>query len=206
MAEDGSIAGRLRRPTWRDPRLLVGILLICVAVVGVALALRAADRTTPYYVASHALVPGDVLEEGDLRVVDARMDGGAYLAVDAAAPWGGVVTRVVDEGELVPVGAIGEVGAVDGRVVGVVAHAPLAPDLETGSTVDLWVGGADEQASGARLVAEGLVVQGLADDAGAFSVGGGRTVYLTVPSAHVAAVLDAVGSGGEIAVVGRGSW
>ncbi|WP_084105852.1 SAF domain-containing protein [Demequina sp. NBRC 110056] len=200
--DDGSVAGRLRRPSWRDPRLLAGLALICVAIVGVTLALRAADQTDPYYVASSTLVPGTVLAEGDLEVARVKVDGGTYLAVDADAPWGQVVTRTVSAGEIVPVRALAAADGYDGRVIGVVSSTPLAPDIDSGAAVDLWLAVGEEPV--AAMVAEGLVVADVARADGAFAVAGGETVYLAVPRDAVSAVLDAAASGGDISVVGHG--
>ena len=206
MGDDGAVAGRLRRPTWRDPRLLAGVLLMAVAIVGVAAALRAADRTAPHYVAQRTLVPGTVIEEGDLGVVRVRVDASTYLSAESDAPWGEVVTRTIPEGELVPASAVDPEAAYDGRVIGVVAHAPLAPDVGAGAAVDLWISDAEADAQArATLVAEGLVVADLETDDGAFSVAGGQTVYLAVPQEQVQTVLDALSSGGATTIVGRGA-
>ncbi|GIG55411.1 SAF domain-containing protein [Demequina activiva] len=205
MADDGSVAGRLRRPTWRDPRLLVGILLMTVAVVGVAAAVRAADQTEPHYVAARTLVPGTVIDREDLDVVRVRIEDGAYLPVDTAQPWGDVVTRTVAAGELVPQSSVEPEGAYDGRVIGVVAHAPLAPDLVAGATVDLWIAPpASDALPTASLVAENVVVADVDRDSGGFAVSGGQTVYLAVPQDQVQAVLDALSAGGDVTIVGRG--
>ncbi|WP_297081630.1 hypothetical protein [uncultured Demequina sp.] len=173
-----------------------------VAVVGVALALQSADRTVAHYAAQSALAPGTVLEPDDLRVVHVRVGDGGYVTADAP-PWGMVVTRAIGSGELVPVAALGEPGSWDGRVLGVVAHAPVDPEIEAGSTVDLWL--TVEDGAGSAVIAEDLVVAAVAREDGAFSVSGGETVYLSIPSEDVASVLDAVGSGGSVTVVGRGT-
>lgn len=205
MGDDGTVAGRLRRPTWRDPRLLVGVLLMAVAVVGVASALRAADRTEPHYVAARTLVPGTVIEEGDLDVVHVRVAEGTYVRADEGSHMGDVVTRTLYDGELVPRVALSDETAYDGRVIGVVAHAPLAPGVGAGAAVDLWMAqpAGDEQMR-AALVAEDVVVADLEDDGGALSVSGGQTVYLAVPQDQVQAVLDALSADGDVTIVGRG--
>jgi hypothetical protein len=46
-AAPGVTARRLRRPSWRDPRLLVGLLLVLLSVVGVAGLLRAVASERP---------------------------------------------------------------------------------------------------------------------------------------------------------------
>ena len=46
----GAEARRLRKPGWKDPRLLVGILLVAGSVAG-TVGLSPPDRTMPMYVA-----------------------------------------------------------------------------------------------------------------------------------------------------------
>ena len=98
-AHHGPIAGRLKRPTWRDPRLLIGIALIALSVVSVGSMVRSADTTVPHYAASEVLTPGTVLTQANVVVTRVRVSQGEYLGADADAPWGQVVTRVVEPGE-----------------------------------------------------------------------------------------------------------
>ena len=60
VPEVSATAARLKRPSWKDPRLLVGILLVLVSVAGVGFLVGRADRT------------GEVLAAGAGRAVRAR--------------------------------------------------------------------------------------------------------------------------------------
>ncbi|MDN4482635.1 SAF domain-containing protein [Demequina lignilytica] len=191
---------RLRRPGWRDPRLIVGVLLIAIAVAGTALLLRSADRTEPVYAARHALAPGAVLEPADLVVVDVRV-GDGYAEPDALEPWGMTVTRPVGAGELVPVAALAEPADFDGRPVAVSVSQPLAEGVVPGALVDVWLTPADGTAS--RRIGEALPVSAVDEDTGGFAAGE-ETVYVVVPSAEVGALLDALADEGAIAVLGSG--
>lgn len=206
MDERVPVAGRLRRPGWKDPRLLIGLLLIAVAIVGVSGIVGAADRTTPHYVAHATLTPGMVLEADDLAVAHVRVGEGPYLpaeGADVVEPWGQVVTRVVDEGELVPAAALASPDDFDGRPVAVVTTSPVAADVRRGSLVDVWVtqakGDSEAQSS---LVGEGLVVADVESDEGAFGGGSGETVYVVVPRTGLETFLEALAADGEVSVVG----
>ncbi|MEO6999355.1 MAG: hypothetical protein ABI112_14840, partial [Terracoccus sp.] len=54
------VAKRLQRPSWRDSRLLVGVLLVLVAATLGAKAVASTDDRVPMWVASGDLVAGDV--------------------------------------------------------------------------------------------------------------------------------------------------
>ncbi len=98
-------AVRFRRPGWRDPRLVVGLALIAVAVTGVAVALSAADRTEPVYATRGELVPGAVIGPDDLEIQHVRV-GAGYVRAPQGDPTGLVVTRSIGAGELIPAGAL----------------------------------------------------------------------------------------------------
>src|SRR3954470_7422509 len=67
------VAARLRRPGWRDPRLLAGIAMVAASVVLGSWAVRSAQATVPVYVTRAALVPGDHVSVDGLAVVDVRL-------------------------------------------------------------------------------------------------------------------------------------
>src|SRR6185312_17452878 len=73
-------AARLQRPSWRDARLVVGVVLVLLAMTGGAVVVAAADDTTPVYAAAGGLVPGQAVRQSDVRRVDVRLgsDGAAY--------------------------------------------------------------------------------------------------------------------------------
>ena len=50
-----TVARRFQTPSWRDTRLLVGVLLVLVSVVAGAVVVDRADRTVPVYAAARVL-------------------------------------------------------------------------------------------------------------------------------------------------------
>jgi len=198
---DMPVAGRLRRPGWRDPRLLVGLLLIAVAVTAVSGIVRSADSTVSYYAAKDTLTPGSVVTEHDVVVVQVRIPDGTYVA-PGEEPWGQVVTRVVGHGELVPRAALADPDDFDGRPIAVRTSLPLADGVERGSVVDVYLTRTDAQEPHTELVASGLIVESVDHDSGSFSVGSVETVYVVVPRQDVAPFLDALAADGDISVVG----
>lgn len=206
MHESSPVAGRLRRPGWKDPRLLVGILLIAVAIVGVSVIVQGADRTVPYYIADGTLTPGTVLDQAHLAVEHVRVADGTYLAADAETePWGQVVTRVVESGELVPASALSEPDQFDGRPVAVVTTSPVAGDVKAGAYVDVWVTAPDLAGKPvSSLVGEQLVVADVVREEGAFATSRAPTVYVVVPRGQIQSLLEALATDGDVSVVGQG--
>lgn len=197
------VAPRLRRPSWRDPRLLVGVALVAGSVALGATVVASADRTAPAYVAAHALTPGDAVTAADLRSVDVNLAGttDAYLSPAEPLEPGAVVVRVVREGELVARSALGRAEDLEVRQVAVPVESALSDRVVTGSTVDLWsVPPADANEGPSELVRGVDVAQ--VDTASSGLVGrGGAAVHVLVPSDRLADVLEALASEGTVAVV-----
>ncbi|ADG75210.1 conserved hypothetical protein [Cellulomonas flavigena DSM 20109] len=204
-------AARLRRPGWRDPRLLVGIALIASSVVLGSWAVTTAQRTVPVYVARDVLVPGAALSSAALVVADVRLadrvDG--YLRADEPLPDGAVLLRTVGAGELVPVAAVGDATDLDVRAVPVALSGPAPSGLQAGSRVDLWftpeppTEGATEPGGDAvpRELAAGLTVAELSSPDGAFASGGARTAHVLVPVDDLPTVLGALAGRGTVDLV-----
>ncbi|WNM23858.1 SAF domain-containing protein [Demequina capsici] len=194
--------GRLAPPSWRDPRLLIGIVLIAASVAGVVSLVRAADSTAPVYMAVRELPAGTVLDQEDLVVAHVRVDAGTYVGA-TEQPWGQVLTRPVGVGELVPAGALSSVDAYDARPVAVRTTRPVAQGIGPGSIVDVWVTVVDEDGQpSSRLVGEQLAVDAVEADDAAFAGSGAQTVYVIVPQDRMEAFLDALAVDGDLSVVG----
>lgn len=202
-ATHGPVAGRLKRPSWRDPRLLIGLLLIAVSVIAVSTVVRGSDQTAPYYAANAVLTPGTVLKESDLLIAHVRVGDGVYVLADAEPPWGSVVTRIVGAGELVPADAVSSVAEVDVRAVAVRTSTPLARGIENGSIVDVWLTTEVDGSPVSTQVANGLVVNQVERDEGAFAVGSNETVYVLVPANAMSEFLGAIATEGDVSIVGQ---
>ncbi|MGV8967330.1 MAG: hypothetical protein ACOH2F_13755 [Cellulomonas sp.] len=204
------VAVRLRRPSWRDPRLLAGLVMVAGSVALGAWAVSAAQASTPVYLARGTLVPGESVGAGDVVVGQVRLEpaeAAHYLAVTADGPDDLVVLRTVFAGELVPVSAVGEQAALDVRPVPVKVTDAPSDGVVAGARVDLWVSVAPDNAlsggdpAAPRLLAEGLEVAEVARPTGAFAVGGQTTVYVLVPTGSLPAVLGALAATGTVQLV-----
>lgn len=201
------VARRLRQPSWRDVRLLVGVALVLVSVVAGALVVSAADRTTPTYAAAHALAPGETLDPADLEVVGARVTGGPsrYLSADRPPTSGLVVLRPVLAGELVPVTAVGDPAQVTVRPVTVPVSPEVADSLRTGMLVDVWV--AARRDDGPRgyaqpeRVASGAAVGERAARRGALGTSSSTAVQVLVGPDVVPRLIHAVDDDARVTLV-----
>ncbi len=197
-------APRLRRPGWRDPRLVIGVVLVACSVALGTWAVQSGRTTVGVYATTRAVVPGEPLAASDLTVVQAALPGhdGAYLLEAAELPADAVVLRAVGAGELVPVSALGRGGDLGARPVAVPTGAGLSSAVVPGALVDLWFVPAVRSGLGEpRLLAEQLVVSEVADSGGGLAPGGARAVHVLVPSPALPDVLAALGADGTMNVV-----
>ncbi len=199
-------AVRWRRPGWRDPRLLVGLVLVAASVALGSWAVGSAGRTVPVLAAADALVVGRPLADQALvvrrvQLVDAER---LYLPAEADLPGDLVVTRAVGAGELVPAAAVTSSRDLGLREVAVDASGPLASTVVEGSLVDLWFVPDASSATPVpqpRELAAGLTVAQVSVPTGALAVGSGATVHVMVPVDDLTDVLAALAAEGSIEVV-----
>lgn len=201
------VAHRLRRPSWRDPRLLVGLVLVLASVVAGGFVVQRADDTEPVWAVRRAMTPGERVAPADLVVRRVRLDGGAdrYVRADAAPAAGSVVLRYVGEGELLPAAAVGRRDQVDLRPVAVPVLPEAAAGLRPGALVDVWVAarsaGRPDSFDRPRLVAAAAQVSELT--ATRSTLGGSTTsaVRLLLTPDLVPTVIGAVDNQARVTLV-----
>lgn len=200
-------AARLRRPSWRDTRLLVGLLIVLASVALGARVVATADDTTPVYAARVTLPAGTALGPAALDVVEVRLGpaAGRYLSGRRPPP-AGTLLRTVAAGELVPASAVGRPEALRRRPVGIPVDGALPAGIAPGGLVDIWAS-ARSQAAGAnaydppRRLAAGAEVYQVVTASGGLAGAGSTTVHVLLGEQELALVLDALANGARTAVV-----
>lgn len=197
VAPVSPVGVRLRRPGWRDPKLLAGVLMIAGSVALGSWAVSAAEASTAVYVAREPLTPGDFVGTGQVAVARVRLEpaeADRYLAASEALPDDAVAVRAVGPGELLPRAAVADGADLDVRPVAVPVTDPPAAGVGEGAQVDVWV--TPETAEGAtpvpRLLAERLTVVEVTRPTGALAVGGQTVVHVLVPTDTLPDVLGAL--------------
>lgn len=201
-------AKRLQRPSWRDSRLVVGVLLVVVAATLGAKAVASADDRVPVWVAAGNLVAGDEVEPTSFERADVRLADGmnAYLPADAPPPSGAFMLRDVRAGELVPLSAVGGADAVDVQRVTVRADAMSTTGLTRGSRVDVFVtpkatSASDGASSPTKKVLESAAVAAVLTSSGGLGSGSMTSVQIYVPSDKVQPLVEAVDGEAKLTLV-----
>jgi hypothetical protein len=149
-------AARARKPGWRDPRLLGGLVLVCLSVLGGVKVLAGADDTVAVLAARTPLAAGERIDQTDLESVRLRFaaasDADRYLPGDANLD-GTVLLRPVGADELVPRAAVANGGHPLAELPLAVDPARVPAGVAAGSMVDVYVGAANGRSRGSLLVA-----------------------------------------------------
>jgi len=203
-------ATRLHKPSWRDSRLVVGVVLVLLSMTVGAKAMAAADDTVPMYAAAVPLVPGQPVAQGDVKRVDVQLgvDRRQYVAADHDIAAGTFALREVRPGELLPVSAVGTRDATDLKPVSVPVGTGSAAQLAAGSVVDVWVNAKDPSSAAERfgkpvktLQAAPVVHSPEVAGGGLAAASGMTPVQIMVPEARVQALIAAIDQGAKITLV-----
>lgn len=176
---------RTARPRWKDPRLLLGIVLVLTSVVLGARVIASFDDAERYWALAHDVRAGDTVAPEQLIAVDARLAGGdaAYLRVDEELParldelrW----STDVSSGALVAQDYWQDQAELSVLEVPVLAQVGALPhDLTAGDLVDVWVSLGDEAAADTVQIWSAVRIASVGDPAETMA-GLGRTVLLAV--------------------------
>ena len=204
-------ATRVRAPSWRDSRLLVGLLLVLLSTVLGSLVVAHADDRVPVYAARGVVVPGQRLTEADVVRVDVLLGDGAadYLPADRALAPDTWSLRALRAGELIPVSGVGPASTVDVQQVALLVDATSAAAISPGSVVDVYVNrpeqggtvGVPTFAGPERALESVSVVRVAAEDSVLGASAETTAVHVMVPQEAVRDVVADVDLGARITLV-----
>lgn len=195
----------MAKPSWKDPRLLIGILMVLAAVAGVVALVGSAGKTVPVLVAKEALVVGQTVDAGSFRVVQVQLGEVHEQYLDSAQDLqeNTVVVRMVPKDELVPRSSIGHTDALDRKPVSVSVDEPLPKEVVVGTHVDVWVSLPDER-NGFQapvLMLPGAEVAALNVAASSLGSGKNMQVMVLVTDDQMPKFLGAVANKAKVSVV-----
>ncbi|MBC7310149.1 MAG: hypothetical protein GXY39_13700 [Actinomycetales bacterium] len=202
-------AARIQKPSWRDSRLAIGLLLVLASIALGSYLVARADERVPMYAAAGVLAPGQVLDESSVVRVDVLLGDGVagYLSATEPLPSEHVLLREVRAGELVPLASIGTIEEADLSQVTIAVDPTSAAPLVPGTVVDVFVnhrvidGSPGEYEGPQRLLEAVSVVAVDTTGRGLGSSGRGTAVRLMVPTPQVPELISAVDLEAKVTVV-----
>lgn len=182
VPDSSATAARLKRPSWKDPRLLVGVLLVLVSVAGVVFLVGSADRTTEVYAARDGIAVGERLTRDN--VVRAKVRLGEteeqYITAESGIPEGVVAVQRIGKDQLVPRASLGSVDQLDRKPVALTIEETLPTQAVAGARVDVWVAQPDARNgfSEPKLLLPGAEIAEVTS--GSTALGSSKTTVLMV--------------------------
>ena len=199
-------APRIRTPGWRDPRLIVGIILVVLSVAGVVALMQSADSRQGYWAASVDIVPGAKVKPEDFHIVQASMSEASdmYWSADQQLPGEFYVASTVLQGEFLAHRQVQQADPSGRQQVGIRVSEDMPASVATGSRADVWVALEDPDGRGyqepQKLITSAEVV-GVDDNTSAFAAADTTTVYLMLSQDALPGVLDAQANGAKVSLV-----
>ena len=147
-----ALARRTSISRWRNPRLVLGSVLVLVSAIAGGWLVATARDSTDYWLVRAEVRAGEPVDPADLAPVSGRLDAAAtagLLATRDGVPRG-VWARDASPGTLLVRDAIAD-SADRGRELAMAVPGGTAPpDLEAGERVDVWAGPGESGDPGAR--------------------------------------------------------
>lgn len=180
-------ARRVSVHPWRDPRLILGVMLVLASTVIGAKAFAAHDDTVAYWAVRAPVAAGDRVDRTDLTQTRVRLPSGAgshYLRVSDEFPdelsqleW----AHDTDAGVLLERSALVESAERPAAELPLsVQNGSYPVDLRSGDTVDVWVGPGSGQSAdqGSERVLRAVRVLSTGGDSKAIGGGLARTILV----------------------------
>lgn len=205
MGADGATGARLKRPSWKDPRLLVGVLLVLTSVVGVISLVGSADRTTEVYAARDSIAVGEKLTPDNVIRAKVRLGETEehYVTVESGLPEGLVAVQRIGKNQLLPKESLGKVDELDRKPVAVTIEETLPAQAVAGTRVDVWVALPDARNgfSEPKLLLPGAEIAQVSTGSTALGSSRNTVLMVLVADSQMPALLGAQANQAKISVV-----
>lgn len=200
------VTPRFKKPGARDPRLLIGIFIVLLSVLGVIGTVRATNQTEPFYAVTSDIGIGEAVSKENLTVIDARLasSGATYVSASEPIAPGTVAKRPLAAGEILPVAAVTTELKEGRRLVTLLKDQYAVADFKAGDRVDIWVSSKGEGAnnfSDPEVIAEGAEVHSVTAQESIIGGTGQSAVELWVHADLLTSVLAATSNGSVINLV-----
>lgn len=201
------LSPRFQRPGLRDPRLLIGLLLIALSIIAVVSVVRIGNKTEPYYVATRDISVGEEITNNDLAPVDVRLAeaSGLYLTEEQGLEDKTVATARIAQGQLVPTAAISTENTDGRRIATISVDSSYASMLSSGKHVDVWIATKTEGSTNTyhdpEVIMEAAEVSKISSEESLIGGTGKSAVQVLVSDDALAKILKAINNDEKISLV-----
>ena len=205
-------AKRLKRPTVKDWRFILGVLLVLISITGVQLYVQANNSKTEYYTAKSEIRLGEKITEDKLARVEANIDSAKdkyFTRAEAAQMNGKIATQRIPAGNFISKESVGTETSPGRRLATVSIDRTAASALKAGERVDVWTSGPrnpdtksdNRTENGARAIVTNAEIVAVTVDEGVLGANGKATVQLWVKEEALAALVKESNSDSKISLI-----
>ena len=126
-----------RKGAWRDPRFILGVVLVALSVLACTYVVSWARAGHDLYQTTKPVAAGDALDASNTRIVQARPESDAYLSAGDLLE-GSTAMRSLGQGELIPSGAVSTADQATRRRLVIAVSQGLSDALTPGAPLELW--------------------------------------------------------------------
>ncbi|TLK51223.1 MULTISPECIES: hypothetical protein [Glutamicibacter] len=135
------VSPRVRRARWKEPRLLLGLLLVAAAVTGTVVLVNSMDERTAVYVAKQDITLGEPLGEENLEVAHVQLGDSMqhYVPAEAQHLQDARANTFIGSGQLIAQDFVTRSELGSRRPINIDLPVDLSPAITPGSRVDVWI-------------------------------------------------------------------
>lgn len=201
---------RVQRPRspWRDPRMIIGLLLVTASILGVWGLVSTARSGQMVYQATRDIAPGEPLSNENIALVDARPGSDVYLTGEEEMS-DLFTTHALHAGELIARSAATTKLDQSMRTFVITVDESLPDGVTPGDMVELWF--IPDSAIGqtttpeARKVGEPVYVVRVVGEKSGIGVTGGTRLELRSTADQMGTILSSTHANGHLVAVPVGT-
>lgn len=189
---------------WKDPRLVIGVIILLVSIIACTQLIASAGAGIPVYRATRPIAQGEALGAHNTVVIDARPESTAYLP-GGELPAEAQAAINIGAGELIARSAVTTDAQKDRRNI-VIAVSDGLPDTVTpGTTLELWFVpssqiGAKESPKPSLVTGEATLVKVLGES-GILAGQGSLRIEVRLNSSDISGILESAHGNGTLSAV-----
>ncbi|MFC0581325.1 SAF domain-containing protein [Micrococcoides hystricis] len=200
-------AQRMRKPSWKDPRFLGGVLLVLLSIVGVMALVAQMDKTTGVYAAKRDLAYGESVSAEDFKVIQVNLGEADehYWHSEEELPQPLLATRPIKTDELVSKGFLADAAPAGEQSLVLMLPPEHTSGLRSGDEIEVWVAarsGPQEYEEPVKVV-DRAVLADINAEQSALAASREAEVRIWVGAEDVPALLKAQSTQSQIYLLGR---
>lgn len=204
VRERHSISVPRKTSVWKDPRLVVGVILLLISIIACTQLIAAARAGIPVYQTTRPIAQGETLGPGNIRIVDVRPESEAYVPA-GEMPSDARTLVNLGPGELIARSAVTTQAKDDQRTIVVSVSDGLPDSVAPGTRLELWfvptaqIGSQDKQPP--KLITGKATLVKVLGESGILAGQGASRIEVRLNVDDISGILESAHGNGTLSAV-----